>query len=428
MEQSNTTTGAAEAQAVTRELVRPREGRMVAGVAQGLANRLDMPVVLIRVVFVLLTFAGGLGLALYAAGWFLIRSDDEAETPAERLFSGASSTRSWIGIGLVFIAILVLLDNFTFLSAGIVWAIGLLVVGVLLYTGDLPRLVSRADDEKEGVQRMTTTTELPAPPALPVDEDSAGSGPAGGGVPPTPTPTPPILPPPAAKPRETSYLGRITIGVMLISLGVLAILDNVPGIPIEPEPRHYMALAVTILGLGLIVGGFIGRARWLILLGVVMVPTLLFSPVFEYNWRSDEFDRTIVPATFEDLDESYSLDVGNLQIDLTQLPWDGEVVDLEVSVDAGVIEIYLPDDVGLVGEASVDVGRVAAGGRESAGLGGPQLTFNDAGDLGTVNLDANVDFGEIEIFRGRLEGLEGGGIHLGDRLIIEVPPMERIAP
>jgi phage shock protein PspC (stress-responsive transcriptional regulator) len=396
MEQSNTTTEAPEPQVVTTELVRPREGRMVAGVAQGLANRFNLPVVLIRVVFALLTFGGGLGLALYAAGWFLIRSDDEAEAPAERFFSGATSGRSWIGIGLVFLAAMILLDNFTFLSGGIVWAVGLLVVGILLYTGDLPRLVKEPDADKEGVQQVTTSSTL-----VPTTETETPSGgaPIGGGVPPTPTPTPPILPPAAAKPREHSYLGRLTVGLILISLGVLAILDNIPGIPIEPEPRHYMALGVTVLGVGLMLGGFIGRARWLILVAVIMVPTMLFSPAFEYDWNSENFDRIVSPDSFEELEEIYSIDIGNLEIDLSDLPWEGQVIDLETTVDAGNIEIRIPQGVGLVGEASADVGRVAGPGRESAGIGQPELQFNDPGPLGTVNLDASVDIGNIDIFR-----------------------------
>jgi phage shock protein PspC (stress-responsive transcriptional regulator) len=400
MEQTNTT-GAPEAPVITRELVRPREGRIVAGVAQGLANRYDLPVLLTRVIFVLLTFAGGLGVALYAAGWFLIRSDDEATTPAERIFSSASTSRSWIGIGLVFLAILILLDNFTFLSTGIVWSVGLLVVGVLLYTGDLPRLVrNQESDEQEGVQQMTT---IETPVAETAANETAapvapsGPGDAGDAVPPTPTPTPPILPPPPPKPKETSYLGRITIGLVLVSLGVLAILDNIPGIPIEPQPRHYIALATVVVGLGLIVGGFIGRARWLILIGALLVPTLLFSPVFEYEWNTDEFDRTVSPDTFTELEDSYALEVGNLVIDLTDLPWDGETVDLVARVDAGNIEIWIPPGVGLEGEASVDVGHVGAFGRESSGLGGPTLEFDTPGPAGTVVLDATVDLGNIDI-------------------------------
>jgi hypothetical protein len=298
----------------------------------------------------------------------------------------------------VFLALLILLDNFTFLSGGIVWAVGLLVVGILLYTGDLPRLVQKPGDDKEGVQPVTTTTETlvtgTGNPVLP-----SGGGPVGGGTPPTPTPTPPILPPAASKPREKSLLGRITIGVMLIALGVLAVLDNIPNIPLEPEPRHYMALAVTILGLGLLVGGFVGRARWLILVGVIVVPTMLFSPVFEYEWNSDNFDRRVSPDTFAELEPAYSLDIGSLYIDLTDLPWEGEVVDLELSIGAGNIELELPEGVGLVGDASVDAGRVAAGGRESAGLGGPEITFNDPGRLGTLNLDASVDIGNIDIYQ-----------------------------
>jgi len=358
-------------------------------------------VLLTRVIFVLLTFAGGLGVALYAAGWFLIRSDDEATTPAERIFSSASTSRSWIGIGLVFLAILILLDNFTFLSTGIVWSVGLLVVGVLLYTGDLPRLVrNQESDEQEGVQQVTT---IETPVAETAASETAapvapsGPGDAGDAVPPTPTPTPPILPPPPPKPKETSYLGRITIGLVLVSLGVLAILDNIPGIPIEPQPRHYIALATVVVGLGLIVGGFIGRARWLILIGALLVPTLLFSPVFEYEWNTDEFDRTVSPDTFTELEDSYALEVGNLVIDLTDLPWDGETVDLVARVDAGNIEIWIPPGVGLEGEASVDVGHVGAFGRESSGLGGPTLEFDTPGPAGTVVLDATVDLGNIDI-------------------------------
>jgi phage shock protein PspC (stress-responsive transcriptional regulator) len=410
MEQTNTNTEASRPPVVVREVVRPSQGRIVAGVAQGIANRYDLPVLLLRIVFVALIFAGGLGLALYAAGWFLIRAEDEVETPAQRVFSGASGSRSWIGIGLIFIAALILLDNFTFLSGGMVWAVALLVVGVLLYTGDLPRLVrspdGTGDDDKEGVQPMTTT-ETPEAPSTDtaaasslVTTTPSGTD-SGGGPPPTPTPTPPVLPPAAPRPRETSYLGRITIGVLLVGLGILAILDNIPGIPIEPEPRHYVALALTILGVGLIVGGFVGRARWLIIPAAILIPTLLFSPAFEYEWTSDNFDRTYSPDSFDELESGYTHEVGNLMIDLTDLPWSGEDVDLSVSVDAGNLEILLPPGVGLEGEANVDIGRVAAFGRESSGLGSPGLTFDNPGPRGTVTLDAEVDLGNIDIYVAR---------------------------
>lgn len=366
---------------------------MLAGVAQGLANRLDIAPWLIRAVFVITMFAGGLGLALYAAGWALMRSDDETESPAERFFGDVSSGRSWVGIGLIFIAALILLDNLTFLSGGVVWAVGLLIIGVLLYTGHIPTSGPR-DESTEGAQQVTATREkIQANPETETGDSPAGHGPP----PPSPTPTPPILPP--SKPRERSILGRLTIGAMLLSMGTLAILDNIPTLAIDASPRHYLALAVVVLGMGLVVGAFAGRARWLIIVGAILVPTMLFSPILEYDWTSETFDTHLAPAEFSQLEEVYTLDVGNLVIDLTSLPWDGQTIEIEATVDAGNLEIWLPDGVGIIGEASVDVGRVSAPGRESAGLGDPRLHFDDHGDLGTVLLDASVDVGNIEIRR-----------------------------
>ena len=398
MEQNKQTTTAesSEETVSASELVRPQEGRVLAGVSQGLADRYGLPVWVPRAFFVVTAFFGGLGVALYSAGWALIRSEDETESPADRFFSGATSTRSWIGIALVFVAALILLDNLTFLDGGVVWAVGLLVVGVLLYTGQIPIRVRSDDKSKEGIQQMTQTdTEA----TVAKTDTPAGDSPSGDGIPPTPTPTPPVLPPSASKPKERSILGRLTMGLMLLGLGTLAVLDNVPAIPIDPAPRHYMALAVTILGVGLLVGAFAGRARWLILVGAVLIPTLFLSPVFEWDWNSETFDVLVEPDTFTDVEEFYSIDVGNLVIDLRGLPWDGETINITADVDIGNIEIRTPQDVGIVGEATVNIGRVGAPGRESTGLGNPGLDFDETGTEGTLILEAHVDVGNIDINR-----------------------------
>ncbi len=398
MEQNKqTTTAEPPEQTVSpSELVRPREGRVLAGVSQGLADRYELPVWVPRAFFVVSAFFGGLGVALYLAGWALIRSEDETEPPADRFFSEASSPRSWIGIALIFIAALILLDNLTFLDGGVVWAVALLIIGVLLYTGQIPIRLGSGDKSKEGVQQVTQTDTT----AIVVETDApAGDSPSGGGAPPTPRLTPPILPPSASKPKERSILGRLTMGFTLLGLGILAVLDNVAAIPIDPAPRHYMALAVTIVGVGLLIGAFAGRARWLILVGAVLIPTLFLSPVFEWDWSSETFDVLVQPDTFADVEDFYSIDVGNLVIDLTQLPWDGETINITARVDAGNIEIRVPEDVGIVGEARVDVGRVGAPGRQSSGLGNPGLDFDETGTEGTLILDAQVDIGNIDINR-----------------------------
>jgi phage shock protein C len=59
-------------QTVTR-LVRPRAGRMISGVCQGLANAYAWDVVWVRVITVLLTvFGGGAGLLAYVIFWIVM--------------------------------------------------------------------------------------------------------------------------------------------------------------------------------------------------------------------------------------------------------------------------------------------------------------------------------------------------------------------
>jgi phage shock protein C len=58
---------------VQTRLIRPRAGRMVAGVCQGLANNYAWDVTWVRVITVLLTiFGGGAGLIGYIVFWIVM--------------------------------------------------------------------------------------------------------------------------------------------------------------------------------------------------------------------------------------------------------------------------------------------------------------------------------------------------------------------
>lgn len=67
-------------QVAPRRARRPVHGRVVAGVARGLAEHLNLPVWLLRLGFVFFTFISGIGIVLYAAFWAVLPLDvDEGE-------------------------------------------------------------------------------------------------------------------------------------------------------------------------------------------------------------------------------------------------------------------------------------------------------------------------------------------------------------
>jgi phage shock protein C len=60
-----------------REWRRARQGRMVAGVAQGLANHYGLPVAAVRLVVILTTIFGFWGLPVYVLLWVLMPLEPE---------------------------------------------------------------------------------------------------------------------------------------------------------------------------------------------------------------------------------------------------------------------------------------------------------------------------------------------------------------
>ena len=68
-------------------LHRRRGGRMLGGVAAGLADYFDVDPVLVRVGFVVLAFVGGLAVPLYLAGWALIPDEDTDTSIAEEILA-----------------------------------------------------------------------------------------------------------------------------------------------------------------------------------------------------------------------------------------------------------------------------------------------------------------------------------------------------
>jgi phage shock protein PspC (stress-responsive transcriptional regulator) len=70
-----------------QRLHRVGRGRMLAGVAGGMADYFDVDPTIVRIGFVALAFLGGLAVPLYLAGWLLIPDEDNDVSVAEELLS-----------------------------------------------------------------------------------------------------------------------------------------------------------------------------------------------------------------------------------------------------------------------------------------------------------------------------------------------------
>jgi len=72
-------------------LRRPSGGRMLTGVAAGLARYLGVDATIVRIVFVVLTLAGGPGILLYLAGLLLIPEEGSDQSIAGSLIESLQS-------------------------------------------------------------------------------------------------------------------------------------------------------------------------------------------------------------------------------------------------------------------------------------------------------------------------------------------------
>ncbi|MFC7534837.1 PspC domain-containing protein [Actinoplanes sp. GCM10030250] len=126
-------------------MYRPRDHRIVAGVAVGLARHLGVPVLAVRIALVVLLGFNALGLLLYAGYWAVLPqevSGDEKEAP--RRDFAALMPFAAIGLGVILLQALVF-DDQVATTAG--WMIAVIAVGagVIWHQSDPSRRDQGAD-------------------------------------------------------------------------------------------------------------------------------------------------------------------------------------------------------------------------------------------------------------------------------------------
>ncbi len=110
----------------TRRLYRPRDHRIVAGVAAGLAEHLGLPVLAVRIALVVLLGFSGLGLLLYAAYWAVLPQQVPTDAPPQRRDFAMLLPFGAIGLGVVLLQSLLFKDN---VAGTVGWLIAVVAVG-----------------------------------------------------------------------------------------------------------------------------------------------------------------------------------------------------------------------------------------------------------------------------------------------------------
>ncbi len=350
---------------------RSRSDRYIGGVAGGLARHLDIDPLLVRVLFVVLTFFGGAGLFVYLACWLLIPDEgsDRAALPADE------GGRRLLLIGVLAIGGLAIIGDAWGGGPGIAWPLLLIGGAVAAFVisrrstqdrppgtgsgygapGDVPpgyvppgRPAPAAGApgytpaDRVAMASPASATDLRREPSL---TPSSGYGAPGWDVP------PPIAPDPR---KRGPLLFLPTLALIALTVGILAAVD-VGGSDVPWSA--YPAAATAIVGVMLLVGSVWGRGGGLILLGLLTLSTL--GPATAADYFNDN-PGSYTPTSVSELSDAYFRPVGDLTVDLTQIA-DADELDarkLDLVNGAGDITLIVPTDVVVDVTASVGTGSI----------------------------------------------------------------------
>ncbi len=198
--------------------------------------------------------------------------------------------------------------------------------------------------------------------------------------------------------RRLRLVALIMLGMTLSGLGIAQALGV--AIPLA----GYLAAALLIIGLTLVAATWLGRARGLLPLGVMLAIAAVLVTAAGPAFRIPVAARsTHVYANLAELPAAGdSQDFGELSVDLSQLAVTGDAT-YRAHVDVGQIDVIAPRDANIVINYKADLGAVRAFGAEVQGgsdLGG-QLSDPQPAQAGrhTLTLDLSVDAGNIEVQR-----------------------------
>ncbi len=373
---------------------RPREDRMVVGVAAAIGRRYDIDPVLVRIGFVVAAFSG-IGAALYIAGWIAL--PEEPTNPADPV--KARSPKPIVIVGLA-IAAAISIGSVFGDNRGVVFpALAVLALLFLLHRSRGGRVAAAAPAAPaEPATESLSLVKKETPPAW----DPLGAAPFAWDL---PEPSP--MPEPAPPRRRRLPVTSVTLGLALLAGGATALVLLVSGALTAANVPLLFGVGLGVVGFGLVVGAFLRSGRGLIPIALVLSALtwgVIAAPLD--RWGRDGFgDINAVPVTPAELQPSYQRTGGDITLDLRTLDLTGtEPLRTSVRVGAGDVKVLLPRDADVTVTESA-LGDVSFGNREVSGPNSRLVVTDDLGADGVRSgrelvLDLSTGPGDVEVRRG----------------------------
>jgi phage shock protein PspC (stress-responsive transcriptional regulator) len=340
-----------------RRLYRSRSDRVLGGVCGGLAAYLGIDAVIVRVVTVALTVAGGLGVALYVAALLLVPQEgDEGQAPR-------TPTRLATIAGVVVLG-LALAGFFH----GFGWGFGAPLGGLAVFLA----LVALA--------------------GLVVWWVASGERPAGG------------------TPRDV--LRRAALGLALLAVcGVLAVAAFWLG---ASGGAAAVAGVVIAAGVALVAGAFLGGARWLILPALAIALPAGLAQAAGIDTSGGVGERTYRPAAPDAIRSEYRVGAGRVVVDLRNADLPAGDTHVKLRAGMGQAAVVVAPDVCVATRAHVGAGAVEV---FSTTHGGADVEVDDAprppAATPRLVLDGDVGLGVVQVRHTWPERHRGGDADQG---------------
>src|SRR5829696_2592586 len=340
-----------------RRLVRRTDRRIIAGVAAGIADYLGLEPWLVRIAFVVLVPFGGFGALAYLIAWLLVPpAGTDQSLAAGVLRRPPSGLRGYLGVALILLAVVILASAFS--EPEVIWAVALIAFGIFLFRQDDPEPPAGPPPGGGGgtgpaaatatlppaAPAATTTEPLGQPPAATSTSTSAASAaaaepttlpppdlPVWSPPPPPPGPAAAWGAPPPRRPRRRPFLGPLTFAAALIATGVALALDNLN--VVDLSVGQLLAVFLTVLGAGLLVGAWWGRAWGLIPVGLLAAPVVALAALAgNVPVEGGMADRLYQPTTPAQVRPSYRLAGGEMVLDLSKVKFSAGAPPVQASV------------------------------------------------------------------------------------------------